>query len=196
MNTYGRGRGRRHSHGGFGRFGAFDPAIGFEFFGHGSGGYGRGMRARRGNIRAGILALLAEAPRNGYQIIQELRQRSEGMWRPSPGSVYPTLQQLEDEGLIEAAAAESGKRRLYRLTDEGRTYVDERTEELAAPWEAVTDSVSDDIHEFFTLMRQVGMAAIQVGQAGSPAQLEQAKETLVEARRKLYRILAEDEPAD
>jgi DNA-binding PadR family transcriptional regulator len=82
----------------------------------------RGPRAKRGDVRAAALALLAEEPKNGYQIIQEIGERSDGLWRPSPGSVYPALQQLEDEGLIRAEADDSG-RRAYRLTDEGSSYV-------------------------------------------------------------------------
>ena len=94
-------------------------------YGHGRGGFGGGpffgpgRRAGRGDIRAAILTLLAEEPMHGYQVIQVISERSGGNWTPSPGSVYPTLQQLEDEGLIEAAASESG-RRVFALTDDGR----------------------------------------------------------------------------
>ena len=86
---------------------------------HGGPGYAFGRRAGRGDIRAAILALLAEEPMHGYQIIQELTERTGGVWRPSPGSVYPTLQQLEDEELVRESAPESGKR-VYELTDDGR----------------------------------------------------------------------------
>ena len=78
---------------------------------------------RRGDVRAAALSLLAEGPRNGYQIIQEISERTNGVWRPSPGSVYPALQQLEDEGLIRAETSESG-RKAFALTDEGRAYAD------------------------------------------------------------------------
>src|SRR3954466_13073051 len=86
----------------------------------GGPGFGRGSRARRGDVRAALLVLLADEPRNGYGLMQEIEARSEGAWRPSPGSVYPALQQLEDEGLVRAE--ESGGRRLFTLTDEGRAY--------------------------------------------------------------------------
>ena len=93
-------------------------------FGPGFGpGFGRGQRARRGDVRAALLALLAEEPRNGYQLMQEIERRTEGVWRPSPGSVYPALQQLEDEGLVRAQ--EGGGRKLFELTDDGREYVAE-----------------------------------------------------------------------
>src|SRR5262249_58969705 len=95
--------------------------------------FGRGPKVGRGDVRSAILRLLAEEPRNGYQIIQELTERSRGVWRPSPGSIYPALQQLEDEGLIQAEEQEG--RRRYHLTDAGRGYVAARADEHAAPWE-------------------------------------------------------------
>src|SRR6476620_5035762 len=109
-----------------------------EFGGHGfgypGGPRGRGRKARRGDIRMAALLLLAEEPRNGYQIMQEVEERSGGVWRPSPGSVYPALQQLEDEGLIRTE--EHDGRKLYALTDAGSELVDERAKESRpAPWE-------------------------------------------------------------
>ena len=105
----------RHRHHGFG------PGGGGEFgglgFGPGRGPRGRGRKARRGDIRTAALLLLAEEPRNGYQIMQEVEERSDGVWRPSPGSVYPALQQLEDEGLIRSQ--EDDGRKLFELTDAG-----------------------------------------------------------------------------
>ena len=104
---------------------------------------GRGPRVRRGDVRAAILDLLAEGqPWNGYQIIQEIGARTQGVWRPSAGSVYPALQQLEDEALIQAEAGED-RRRKYTLTEEGRAYVAEHADELRASWDAVTGSVDD-----------------------------------------------------
>src|SRR3954452_6065800 len=115
---HGHGRGRR-GRGGWG--------------GPGPGGFGghRGPRARRGDVRAALLALLAEEPRNGYGLMQEIEQRSDGMWRPSPGSVYPALQQLEDEGLVRAEVVDGGRR--FALTDAGRAHVDERGDALKEP---------------------------------------------------------------
>jgi DNA-binding PadR family transcriptional regulator len=153
---------------------------------------GRGPRAKRGDVRAAALALLAEGPMNGYQIIQEIGERSDGVWRPSPGSVYPALQQLEDEGLIVAQADESG-RRSYRLTDQGRGYVEAHPEEIRAPWDAVAGSVGDSAIQMRHLLGQVGMAAFQVLSAGSDAQARQARQILTDARKALYRILAADD---
>ena len=109
-----------------------------------SGG-GRGPKARRGDVRAAILAVLAEQPMNGYQIIQEIAERSGGVWKPSPGSIYPTLQQLEDEGLVRTE--NDGGRRAYTLTDEGRAYVAEHADEVAAPWEGMGEVSDDDAPE-------------------------------------------------
>ena len=157
---------------------------------------GRGPRVRRGDVRAAILDLLAEGreearPWNGYQIIQEIGERTQGVWRPSAGSVYPALQQLEDEGLIRAEAGED-RRRNYTLTDEGRAYVEAHRDELRASWDAVTGSVDDAVFQIHALARQVMMATVQVAQAGTPAQVQQASKILADTRRALYRILAAD----
>jgi DNA-binding PadR family transcriptional regulator len=152
----------------------------------------RGPRAKRGDVRAAALALLAEEPRNGYQIIQEIGERSDGVWRPSPGSVYPALQQLEDEGLIRAQADESG-RRAYQLTDEGRSYVEAHPDEIRAPWDVVAGTAGGAAIEMRNLLRQVGMAGYQVLSAGTDAQVRQARKTLTDTRKSLYRILAADD---
>jgi DNA-binding PadR family transcriptional regulator len=155
----------------------------------------RGPRVKRGDVRAAALALLAEEPRNGYQIIQAIGDRSGGVWRASPGSVYPALQQLEDEGLIAATTGEAG-RRAYQLTEEGRAYVAAHPDELQAPWDAVTKSVGDEALEMRRLFGTVAMAGMQVARVGTRAQVEQARQILTDARRKLYQILAaEDEEA-
>jgi DNA-binding PadR family transcriptional regulator len=154
---------------------------------------GRGPRVRRGDVRAAILDLLSEGqPWNGYQIIQEIGERTQGVWRPSAGSVYPALQQLEDEGLI-AAAADEDRRRNYTLTDEGRAYVQAHADELKASWDAVTGSVDDAAFQMHGLVRQVMMASVQVAQAGTPAQVQQASKILADTRKALYRILAADD---
>jgi len=153
---------------------------------------GRGPRVRRGDVRAAILDLLGEGQAwNGYQIIQEIGERTQGVWRPSAGSVYPALQQLEDEGLI--AAAGEDRRRNYMLTDEGRAYVEAHADELKASWDAVTGSVDDAAVQMHNLARQVAMATVQVAQAGSPAQVQQASKILADTRKALYRILAADD---
>jgi DNA-binding PadR family transcriptional regulator len=153
---------------------------------------GRGPRVRRGDVRAAILDLLAEGqPWNGYQIIQEIGARTQGLWRPSAGSVYPALQQLEDEALIEAQAGED-RRRMYTLTEEGRAYVEEHADELRASWDAVTGSVDAAEVQLRDTIKQVMVAVHQVAQAGSAAQVQQAGKILADTRRALYRILASD----
>src|ERR1700730_16312866 len=126
-------RHRRHGYGPgpFGDFGG-GPFGGFS----GKGPRGRGRKARRGDIRTAALLLLAEEPRNGYQIMQEVEERSDGVWRPSPGSVYPALAQLEDEGLIRTEEADG--RKLFALTDAGRKLVAERGTDRPAPWEQMS----------------------------------------------------------
>jgi DNA-binding PadR family transcriptional regulator len=137
------------------------------------------------------LLLLAEGPLNGYQIMQEIEKRSDGAWRPSPGSVYPALAQLEDEGLVRTEAVDD--RRTYVLTDAGRAYVDERRDELTPPWEQMAGAVDDDVGALFREMRRVGMAAGQIGQLGSAEQIAKARRILAEARRALYSLLADEE---
>jgi DNA-binding PadR family transcriptional regulator len=187
----------RHHHGHGRHRGGFGYGGPFGFGGPGPGGrggpLGRGGRARRGDVRAALLTLLAEEPRNGYQLMQEIERRSEGVWRPSPGSVYPALQQLEDEGLVRAA--ETDGRKLFHLTDAGREAADAASAE-GAPWDAASESVDADAWELFGVARQVGMAIFQLAQAGTPEQLAAAREVLTNARRALYGILAEDEPTE
>jgi DNA-binding PadR family transcriptional regulator len=149
----------------------------------------RGPRARRGDVRAALLALLAEEPRNGYQLMQEIEERSGGAWRPSPGSVYPALAQLEDEGLVRGEASGTGK--LFRLTDEGRVAAEAGD---AAPWEAASEAVDTDAWGLLGGMKQVGLATTQIAQIGTPEQVAAAQEILTSARKALYGILAEDEP--
>jgi DNA-binding PadR family transcriptional regulator len=156
---------------------------------------GRGPRVRRGDVRAAILDLLAEGqPWNGYQIIQEIGARTQGVWRPSAGSVYPALQLLEDEALISTQRDESGdgRTRMYTLTEEGRAYVEEHADELRASWDAVTGSVGEAEFQLRDTIRQVIVAVTQVSQAGSAAQVQQAGKILADTRRALYRILAAD----
>jgi DNA-binding PadR family transcriptional regulator len=195
-----RRRTRRHARPGFPGRGGFPGGPGgppgphmFEMWFGEPGRRGmRGPRARRGDVRAAALALLAEEPMNGYQIIQAIAERSDGVWRASPGSVYPALQQLEDEGLIRAEATDGG-RRAYQLTDEGRSYVEAHPDEVRAPWDVVAGAVGDTAIEMRNLIGQVAMAAFQVVSAGTEGQVGQAREVLTDARKALYRLLAADD---
>ncbi len=153
----------------------------------------RGGRARRGDVRAAVLALLAEEPMNGYQIIQQIADRSGGLWRASPGSVYPALAQLEDEGLVERAA--DGHGRAYALTERGRRYVAEHAGELRAAWSTVGGDAASAAAGMRALVHQVHLAAFQVISAGTPAQVRQAGDVLAQARRALYGILAQEDDA-
>jgi DNA-binding PadR family transcriptional regulator len=148
----------------------------------------------RGDVRAAILLLLAEEPRNGYQVIQELEARSEGLWKPSPGSVYPAFQMLADEGFVVGEAKDGGT--IYALTDAGRAHVEENREALGSPWEQAGAGIPRGMIEVGKSLAQVAHAAKQVMQAGNEAQVAEAGKVLAETRRSLYRILAEDAPAD
>ena len=149
---------------------------------------GRGHRARPGNLRAAILALLAEAPLNGYGLIQAISERSGGVWQPSSGAVYPALQLLEDEGLIQPAA--EGSKRAYSLTDAGQTYVQEHAAELREPWK--TTEGADDLRAHLSAMQSLMVAARQVAQVGSAEQRQAAQDILANARKALYKLLAEE----
>ena len=199
----GPGYGRMGFHGGpgpRGMGGPHGPGPGPGPHEFGPGPWGRGYRrrgggrAKRGNVRAAALALLAEEPMNGYQIIQQISERSGGLWQPSPGSVYPALAQLEDESLIALQDAASG-RRAYGLTDEGRRYVAEHADELSAPWSEFSGAAST-AYDMRKLVHQVHLAATQVISAGTDDQVNQARKVLTQARRALYRILAEDDATD
>ena len=146
-----------------------------------------GTRVGRGEVRTAVLALLAEKPRHGYEIIREIEERSGGSWKPSAGSVYPTLQLLADEGLI--SAEESNGRKIYSLTEAGRAVAgDEHT----SPFDS-----ADSAHGGrYTALPKAGVelaqAAAQVNRSGSAAQVDEAVAVLDEARRRLYSILAQD----
>lgn len=170
---------------------------GGPFFGGPGGPWGRGPRgrgrgrARRGDVRLALLRLLAEEPRNGYQLMQTIDERSGGGWSPSPGSVYPTLAQLEDEGLIRSD--EQGGSRAWQLTDAGREHLQTRADE-PDPW-APADEEADLISELGPAFFAFAKAVWQVGSVGDESQRARAIELLTETRRALYRILA-DEPHD
>ncbi|WP_093904113.1 PadR family transcriptional regulator [Streptomyces sp. cf386] len=206
MRSHGYERGHGgHGHqgrGGFeglrGAFGPFGPGGGPGFGGPGFGGPGpwgpRGRggprgRARRGDVRASILALLKDRPMHGYEMIQEIAERSGGAWKPSPGSVYPTLQLLEDEGLI-ASESEGGKK-LFSLTEAGREAAEAGPE---APWEEASRGVD---WEALGEIRQAGFGLMeafgQVWKTGSKDQRDKALAVINDARKKLYLILADED---
>jgi DNA-binding PadR family transcriptional regulator len=162
------------------------PPFGGPFFGP-PRGRGRGRR-RRGDVRMALLLLLAEEPRNGYQLMQVIEERSDGRWRPSPGSVYPILSQLEDEGLVRAAERDGAK--VFELTEPGREQVAE-AKDATPPWEIEDDGLAGR-RDMRRLVGEVAAAAMQVNHLGNEQQAEQAVETLKQTRRDLYRILAED----
>jgi DNA-binding PadR family transcriptional regulator len=164
-------------------FGGHGPMFGPPGFGGGRG------RRRRGDVRLALLLGLEDEARNGYQLMQMIEDRSGGRWRPSPGSVYPALAQLEDQGFVRSVERDGQK--LFELTDEGREHLSERSAEKA-PWEGEDDPRSEATRELRSLMGQVAEATVQVSQVADEQQMQRAGEVLTEARRSIYRILAEE----
>jgi DNA-binding PadR family transcriptional regulator len=144
-------------------------------------------------VRLAILALLSEGPRHGYQIIQDIAERSAGAWRVSPGSVYPALSALQDEGLVDDEKVEG--RRVYTLTADGRAHVAERQDEIARAF-AAYDTPEDGARneDYGRLLFSVGAASVEVLRAGTPDQVEAARQLLAQVRRDLYGLLADGDP--
>lgn len=171
-----------------------------QMFGPGLGGPGRTghrPRVRRGDVRSAILDVLAtaEEPMNGYQVIQQVAERTDGVWKPSPGSIYPTISQLQDEGLVEDAPT---GRKAVQLTEEGRAHVADHGEDLAAVWAPFEEQ--DEDHEAVSFKQVIGQtvgAIAQVASTGSPDQRAKALEILADTRRRMYQLLAEGpDPVD
>jgi len=186
--------GQRHGRpGGFGDWPG-GPGGPWRGWWPGPPGFARGPKASRGDVRAAILALLREGPRNGYQIMSDIEERSGGAWRPSPGAVYPALQQLADEGLVEAE--ESGGRRTFRLTDAGRRHIEENPETARAAWESMAAGSAGEMPGLFTQAAQLAGSIVQMAQAGTPAQIRAAEALLEQTRRRIYQILASGEGSE
>lgn len=145
-------------------------------------------RAARGDVRLAILALLAESPRHGYQLMQDIADRSHGAWTPSPGSVYPALAVLQDEGLVDDEKIEG--RRVFSLTESGREYVASHDDEIGGVFSAFDEQEPAGAEDLRVLMMSVGAAAMQVIAAGKP---EEAERILGRTRRELFAVLAADE---
>lgn len=186
--------------GGFGRPGHPGPPPWVAgLFGLAQGDRQRGPRVRRGDVRSAILDVVHTArdtsePVNGYQVIQQITERSDGGWRPSPGSVYPTISQLEDEGLLQTV--DQAGRRSLELTATGETYVAEHADELAAVWVPFQEERTREGDAFADIKPEIGqvMGAVwQVMTTGSDQQRAAAAEILAETRRRLYGLLAEDD---
>lgn len=167
-----------------------DPSFGGRR-GRGRGGPGgsrRGSRMRRGDIRPLLLTALLEGPAHGYELIRRLEERSGGLWKPSPGSVYPTLQLLADEGVV-TSHEEHGKR-TFALTDTGQTEAETAASTgPSAPWEQ--DPAAKGRFALREAVDELHQAARQVAKAGGPDEVDKALEILRQARQGLYKILAE-----
>ncbi len=154
--------------------------------------YGRGRggpRARRGDVRAAVLGLLAERPMHGYEMIKEIEERTQGVWTPSAGSIYPMLQLLEEEGLIQGEESD-GKRR-FTLTETGSAEQEAKAGE-ETPWDAVRAGAAPEAIHLGDSLRKLNHAIGQVFHAADEGQQKRVRELLDESRRKIYAILAEE----
>jgi DNA-binding PadR family transcriptional regulator len=157
----------------------------YRHFRHGRGG----PRAARGDVRAAILALLAERPMHGYEMIKEIEERTGGVWSPSAGSIYPTLQMLEDQGLVRGAESEG--RRSFELTDAGREENEGRSGE--PPWEEVSAGAGNEMRRLGEAIKRLHYTYPQVFRAADDEQRGRVVELLDETRRRIYAILSESE---
>ncbi len=148
------------------------------------------MRAQRGDVKAAILSLVKEAPRHGYDIIVEIEQRSNGAWKPSPGSIYPTLQVLEDQGLL--SGSDSDGKRIYSITDLGNEFL-ENLPGGGVRWEQFQEGPFGGVTELRDRMFQLGAAVMQVAASGEREQAEAVVKLLGETKKKIYRILSGDD---
>ncbi|OAN36368.1 PadR family transcriptional regulator, partial [Mycolicibacterium iranicum] len=170
--------------------GKFGPGFGFGPGGRGGrrGGPRGGGRGRRGDVRAAILKLLTDRPMHGYEMIQEIDERSQQLWKPSPGSVYPTLQLLVDEGLLVSTEAE-GSKKLFELTEEGRAAA-EKIE--TAPWDEITSDADPGALGLRNAVGQLAGAVIQASHAATEEQQQRIVDIVNNARREIYQVLSED----
>ncbi len=155
-------------------------------FGGERGGWGGGRRMRRGDIRRSILAALKESPAHGYEVMRRLEEMSGGLWRPSPGSVYPHLQMLEDEGMVRSSEVDGT--RIFTLTEAGEA---EAAKGTGLPWDQSADG-ENQIRTLRLSAAQLMSAAKQLSGAGAGPQVERGIAVLKAARREIYQILAED----
>jgi DNA-binding PadR family transcriptional regulator len=169
----------------------FGPGFGFGFGPTGLRNWRRGGRGRgrRGDVRAAILLLLTEQPMHGYEMIQQIAERSGGLWKPSPGSVYPTLQLLVDEGLITATESD-GSKKLFELTEDGRAAA-EKIE--TPPWEEIADGIEPFQLNMNSAAAQLSAAVMQSAMLATAEQQERIVDIINNARREIYTILGETE---
>ncbi len=176
------GHDHEHRHDHFGGHARRGPGM---RWGGGRGGWGGGRRMRRGAIRTAILVALKEEPAHGYEVMRRLEEMSGGIWRPSPGSVYPHLQMLEDEGLVLSSDVEGS--RTYTLTEAGRA----EAEKTTLPWQAA-DEGDENLRTLRLAVGQMASAAKQLAGDGESSQIERGIDVIQRARKELYQILAED----
>jgi DNA-binding PadR family transcriptional regulator len=145
-------------------------------------------------VRAAVLLLLAEEPMHGYQLMQTIAERTGGRWSPSPGAVYPTLSQLEDEGLVSSEKA--GGRKLVSLTEEGRSHIEEHRASWPDPFPSAAQSADEEVIDLRELGHGLLGAAREVARSGTDDQVRETAQLLEETRRRIYGILAGEPRTD
>ena len=184
-HDHGHGHGHDHLHDHDHPFAGRGMRGGRGRWGGGRGGWGGGRRMPRGAIRTAILAALRDGPANGYEVMRRLEEISGGLWRPSPGSVYPHLQMLEDEGLVQSSEVDGG--RTFTLTETGQA----EAEKAKLPWQEGGET-DDGVRTLRLGMGQLMSAAKQLAGDGEKSQIERGVSVIQKARKELYQILAED----
>lgn len=142
-------------------------------------------------MRTAVLLLLAEEPMHGYQLMQTITERTGGRWAPSPGAIYPTLSQLEDEGLVQSE--KEGGRKLASLTEAGRTHVQEHSPSWPDPFPSAAQSADEQVIDLRELGHGLLGAAREVARTGTDDQVRETAQLLEETRRRIYRILADEQ---
>ena len=184
-HDHGHGHGHDHLHDHDHPFAGRGMRGGRGRWGGGRGGWGGGRRMPRGAIRTAILAALRDGPANGYEVMRRLEEMSGGLWRPSPGSVYPHLQMLEDEGLVQSSEVDGG--RAFTLTESGQA----EAEKAKLPWQE-SGETDDEVRTLRLGMGQLMSAAKQLAGDGEKSQIERGVSVIQKARKEQYQILAED----
>lgn len=190
------GWGPRGLRGGDERGADFGPGPRGRGAGYGGGPYGRGShgrgRGRRGDVRAAVLNLLSEQEMTGYQLMGAIEEKSQGLWKPGPGSVYPALQLLADEGLIALVGGDGEGKKPYGITEAGTAYLAEHADETKAPWDRVTSDMQG-VRSLRPELEKLSAAVRQAAMVTGAAQQAKVKEVLTRARKDVYRILADDD---
>ncbi|GAA6615504.1 PadR family transcriptional regulator [Scytonema sp. NUACC26] len=155
------------------------------------GGWGDEPRTRRGDIKFMLLGLLSERPQHGYELIKELETRRGGFHRLSPGSVYPTLQMLEEGGYLTSEQVDG--KRVYTITDSGRQFLSDRNQQADSrnTYDSFMESKPSELIELRRTLTDLNDAVTQIARSGNLEQALRVRDLLVQVKREIYKFLAE-----